>query len=124
MLFFITPRLLPSRVLPAHRSQILAEHAGKCERKCKNATPHTSSLCADSRELIALCGAANAFRCAKQQLAAPSSHNVAAGSTYARLALNAVAAGFVAANGVIRDGSAERTRVEYTWVSGFGFRVV
>ena len=112
--FFISPRPLPSRVVSPllHRSQILAEHAGKCKGKCKTASPHTSALCDEPGQLIALCAAANAFRSAKQQLAAPSSHDVASGSTYPRLALNAVAAGFVAANGAISDGNA----ISFRWV--------
>jgi hypothetical protein len=76
-------------------------------------------LRASREELIGVCEASNAFRSARDKLGAPSAHGVPSGSSYASVAVNAVAAGFVAANGAraIKDSS-KRTVQEFKWVSG------
>lgn len=95
---------------------MLSEHVDKCTGKCKTASVSVKD--ATRAELIALCQASNAFRSAKEQLAAPSKHGVSTDSAYPQLALNGLAAGYVAANGA-RVGNNQR--VEYRQVSGLGF---
>jgi len=117
----IAPRALPSRPGPLPcAAQLIKDHVGKCKSKaCQSASP--SVLRASREELIGVCEASNAFRSARDKLGAPSAHGVPSGSSYASVAVNAVAAGFVAANGAraIKDSSSsKRTVQEFKWVSG------